>query len=794
MQKVVTTPHFVMKNGTFLSLILIATAAAGALAYDYTSADPVMFASTGSKDTPVKSAKKARPAKKSRAVAVKAVAWADCAALEKRLTEKILKRLPNADRDSIKNFLSKPANRLMLAQWQFAHCENAVDTSKHVPAGAGEVIPPRTMKELFATADPATRSFVERLTNNAEWMEQMVYSGECINPGRAVAILAALAASNKDMTSNPVLRNIATATALEWARFNWNFEGALGRADFYMRNHRKKRFHKGFRTLPFWQYRVIGGCKGDNANGSVASLEWALENVHLPVDQYTGACWYASYLGTNLFGDSVHGDHYYAPYDDVYGDNAVQRTFDVGGVCGSLSHFGAFAALGNGVPALAAGEPGHCAYIVCVDGKWTPAYSLSWERGLHWQVWNGNYKYSSLHMATELNSPEQAEATAFSNACRTLGEVFAAAGKTDKALKCFRLAVTEQPLNYLAWCAYAKFLSEHMVDDGEAWKHLYKALCKSLAPRYPEMAAELLLGHIHAGMHRACPSAADRKECYEAFWQSVDGMGPDRWAVENLCQAQANGLKAEGGSEEQTILDFYALALRHTVAKASYAPVILSWGNGAVANMSEATRKKLLEVTLTALSQDGVVDDDARDNMLAEALLGAERMRDRSSFQAIGKMLSDKYRQNRLPSWEPFPGKLMSQGGMIYTSSRAHDAAAEHWGVLEPTGGRFHTGNEVNPWVVVEMPKMARINGVVVISTSGQNVYRLRDMKVQYSETGRDDDWHEAGAFPAPSTREINRLDLQESRPRARFIRIMRGGAAEVFHLNGIFVYGEPAS
>ncbi len=778
----------VMKTAPFISLVLAAFVAGCPL-----SAAP----SAGAKSGKLRATAAAGAQS---GFVVKGEDWADCAALEKRLAAQILRNIKGESRQAVQQFIANPANRLLLAQWHLAHCENAVDASKLPTPKAGEKLPPRTMRELLLSSDKAA-AFVTRVTNDVAWMEQLAYSGECVRPGRAMAILYALSQQHKGYEKQRVLRDIATATALEWARSDWDFARALARADFYMDNYAEGRFHSGFSDLPFWQYRVICGSKGNNANGDVASLEWALDNVHLPAEQYTGCCWQCNYLLDNLFGDSIHGAYYYAPYDDVYADkdpvkgtNALKRARDIGGVCGSLSHYGAFAAVANGVPALPAGEPGHCAYIVCVNGKWTPAYSLSWERGLHWQMWTGVHKYSSLHMATELNSEVQARRTALSHACRTLGELCAASGRSSAAKAYFLTGVREQPLNYPAWRGYAAYLSSHEAQNAAEWKLLNKELCARLASRYPEMAAELLKGQVYPGLRKACTDSSQLMVCYGLFWKAVKDMGPDRWAVEELCNNQLGSVKSSKRSAEEVALVFYKMVLGQTAVKKAYAPVILSWGNGKAVAMGEAMQKKFLRATLSALSKGEGMDADARDKMLGQALLGAERMRDRSSFQAIGKLLSDKFRQPRLPKWEPFPGKLVSQGGLLYTSSTCqHDWPAEHWGVLEPTGGRFHTGNDKDAYAVVELPKMSVLSGVVTIAPDG-NLWRLFDMKVQYSESGRDDDWHDAGAMPNPTGQRVNRLDLQGRKLRARYIRILRPGGPQLFHLNAIFVYGTPAS
>ncbi len=770
---------------------------------------------------------------------ITAKSWADTPALEAQLAKDILAALKGTDRQSVQAFIAEPANRLMLLQWHLAASENATSEAdrrktreslsqdiekrkanlaglreklakaegqgrvsvekrieaetKAIATAEAELASPRSMREALSST-PGAAKLLQQVTNNLDWMEQIVNSGECVNPGRAMGILAAIAKDDKKLAYKKMQREIATATAVEWAKSGWNFEKALIRANFYINNWEDERLHTEFDTIPFWMRRMICGSKGDNAYGEVESLQWQLDNVNLPTERYAGCCWQCAYRTINLYGDSIHGPMYYNPYAEVDGYNAATRTYEVGGVCGALSHFGAFAAIANGIPAMTAGEPGHCAYIVFSNNKWQPGYSLSWKRGLHWQVWKGIYKFASLHMATELFSAEQEEATRLSNAYRSLGRLYATAGDKQKATACFAAAVQEQPRNYSAWVAYADFLREQMPKDAAAWKQLNTAACAGLVPLYPEMAAELMKSHVYPGMAAAGMPAAEVMEAFSAFWTAVQEMGPDRWDIEALCGAQADMLKKAAGNADNSNLALYGHVLGLCAGKAAYAPVILSWGNGMASGMKPEMQQKFLKATLTGLSKGGEMDAAARDKMLGQALAGAARMRDRSSFQAIGRMLSEGYNKNRLPKWEPFPGKLASQGGLLYASSSAHDDPAAHWGVLEPTGGRFHTGSEENPWVVVEMPRTVFVTGVVAVSTAGHNNRRIRDMKVQYSESGKDDDWHDAGAFPAPSTREVNRLDLRDSKPRARYIRIIRGGGKDVFHLNGIFVYGEQAA
>ncbi len=769
--------------------------------------------------------------------------WRNGSRQTKELAQEIKKSLKNTKRKEISNFIAKPENRLLLAQWLLAHRElishEENDTNRRKAADAlaktqmacealearlntaegsalaavkfqlenrrrdleeqkGDAEAPRRMTEVIAMSKEAEQ-LSKDITANLDWMEQILYTGECERPGIAMGIIAALLAERPNLASDTMKREIATATAVEWARSGWIIPRGIDRADYYLDNWEAQRLNTTFDTLPFWQRRMVCGSKGHDNAGSRESLEWALENVHIPDNQYPGCCWRCGYKLHNYFGESIHGSGYYAPYNGIYGRNRLKMTYEIGGVCGGLSHFGAFSALANGVPAMTAGEPGHCAYIVLVNGKWQPAYSLSWKRGLHWQVWKGVHKYASLHMATALHSPAEMKKTRASNACATLGEMFASLNESDKAIDCYQAAVDTQPLNFRAWRGYAQLLAAQEAGNDKEWRSLHTRLCRNLVPTYPEVAAELLIAHIYPGMLKAITDHSARLTLFSEFWESVEAMGPDRWDIEALCGKQADALKGKNKTEsDEATLALYKTVLGLTAGKSAYAPVILAWGNSMAKGMSASQRRTFMAATIRGLEsgKDGDMDDAARDRMLGQALSGAEQMRDLSTFQAIGKLLSDNYQnpKGKLPRFEPFPGRIVSKGGMIYTSSSAHDDPAAHWGVLESVGGRFHTNNEVNPWVVVQLPRTALVTGVVAISTSGQNVRRLHDMKVQYSETGRDDDWHEAGAFPAPSTKVINRLDLRESKPRARFIRIMRGGGKDFFHLNAIYVYGEQAS
>lgn len=762
--------------------------------------------------------------------------WSDVKALQAKVEREILENLPGLSNEQVKEFLSVPRNRLMLAQWMLAQAElKSEDSIKsrregldkemtryaksvnqingRVASGAplsdrvqnqfnnnkkklaeleAELARPMTIADFMKSE--GSYELMEMLGNNLDWVEQIVYTGECSRPARVLDIINDIVKKNPDLVYNQMERDIATATALEFARYGWMHNRALVRADYYLRHWRAGDLNSVFDTLPFWERRIVCGCKGDNDFGSLASLEWLLENVQLPADQYPGSCWRCAYRLFNLYGESIHGPYYVEPYADVYGENRARFTYDVGGVCGSLSHFGAFAALSNGVPAMTAGEPGHCAYLVKIGEKWVPAYSLSWQRGLHWQPWENVHVYSSLHMMGECFSEAQKEATTLANAYRTLAAIYVSRKDSAKAEECYNKSLDIQPLNLSTWREYAAYLTAEQPTNASAWKNLNNKACNILVPRYPEVAAVLMQKTIYPGLDKAMAGNPHALQgACELFWKRVREMGVDRWRIEELLNEQMK-LVCEGGEEDQRF-EFLETMIGAMSENSAYAPVALSWGNEIGAKMNDKQRSRLMKIMLKSVGGSSSSPEE-RAKLLAPIVSAAETSRDMTTFQALAKMLPKEYTnpKDKIPAHKPFPGKLMSKGGMIWTSSTSQwDRVCAHWGLLEPTvGGQFHTAKDDPAWVVVQLPRQAKVTGVVVIGTTG-NLHRLEGMKVQISETAKDDDWHDVGTFTKSGGREF-RAEVSAGRRAAKYVRILRPGGPDFFHLSGIFVYGEQAA
>ena len=206
----------------------------------------------------------------------------------------------------------------------------------------------------------------------------------------------------------------------------------------------------------------------------------------------------------------------------------------------------------------------------------------------------------------------------------------------------------------------------------------------------------------------------------------------------------------------------------------------------------------MLTIMTEAITSGEGMSPEARTKALANAVLTTEAMRDTGAFQAVSKMIQgDAAHMNRpIGNFEAFPGKLVSEGGMIFASSTSNwDWPATHANVLTRLGGQIHTNRDKDPWVTVKLPKFATISGVVIAAhSSNANWNRLNDLQIQVSETGKDDDWHNVGQPTGKCTQRLIRIDLTAEQPKALYVRVIRPGTQEVFHLDGLYVYGTPAA
>ena len=224
------------------------------------------------------------------------------------------------------------------------------------------------------------REFLTHLFASREWMEDLLVTGP-INPTHAGAHLHALCTLfryDKEAVSVPLYRRLATAYARQatgdWEDDAFHFN-LLDRFQAQKEGHRAGRLHASFDGLEAWEMAYTLSHIGDSR-----SVDYMLNQLHYQDTRYHGACWTLAYRLHNHFGDSIHGPHYYPPWANEYPTAELRHR--VGGVCGTLSNYGAGLARIHGIPSFAVGQPGHCAYMVRTRDKvWSTAYSVTGNTG-----------------------------------------------------------------------------------------------------------------------------------------------------------------------------------------------------------------------------------------------------------------------------------------------------------------------------------------------------------------------------------------------------------------------------
>ena len=505
-------------------------------------------------------------------------------------------------------------------------------------------------------------------------------------------------------------------------------------------------------------------------------MEYQLAEVCLPADRYPGACWYASYRLDNVFGDSIHGPHYYEPFRASW-PSAAEMVRHVGGVCGSLSNFGASAAIANGVPAVTMGEPGHCAYAVMVaPQRWQPAYSLSWQRGVHTTFLGGSWAWHMFVTAANAD-PKQAWAA---GDLRRRGLWQHSDGEAEQALATLAEACRRYPLDYGCWQARIRVLTETKAPI-EAWSAVHDDILAHLAEDHPEVAWSLL--HQHVYPHVLPPGEGGvetRQQKLLDFHEALSGWGGSRWDFAGMLRKQQELLASDSTHADA----FTVAAFRSHAADPILAAAVLEAGFAAIGE--DATRREQFLVgVLQAVGDDGEAASADTLAVLARRLLPeAAATGDKATFQFLGRLVGKQFPPCDV-AVDPFPGILLSSGGTLAIAApgNRYDAPEQHWGVIEPHGGYFHTDAQPAT-VTVQLGNFGQLTGVVIVQRPS-HLGRLNGAKLQASANGED--WTDVYTFQ--NAGRIERINLEGRGINAGYVRVLQEGGPSL-HFNRFLVFG----
>ncbi len=700
--------------------------------------------------------------------------WKKPELIYQELTERVLGKLGKLEDDGVWKYMEEPANRLDLA---ILHLINRAR-----PEGLRRVAEKNKGASMLCA-----------LSSDLDWMTGLLYSGPTDNMEQALSHLAHIYARFPQDMSDPVARRIATTAALEFAREGWREKDMADRYVYYYTSYKTGKLNVLFNSLQYWETRLVTGCGGIGGWGSVRSLTWQRDNVRMPVEGYLGACYQVTYRLRNVAGDSVFSNEYLAPIQKYTNNTTAWAHREIGGVCGACSHYGAYAALAAGLPAMTMGEPGHCAYTVRVNGKWEKSFSIYWEHSMHKAFW-GERDWEFLILMQRLY--EDRYATLVSDLMVAMGDFLAARKKTLAASNCYENAVVAQPLNWPAWLRYAGYMKNKAPQEAGKWKELHDRIVATLAPEFHNAAATLLSKYVYPTLMSNVTDRRELNKMFAAFFDQCNSMGSNRWDISRLLSAQMRSCRTPA---EQ--LAYMREALKTLMSKPDYAGSVLSWGLDFVSTIkgtdadSIALQEEFSELVIKALSRTGNKrqERDSAWRTLGEAINTAAQNRDRKIFQAIGKLSYRKCRKNFPKNrfkFKKFPGKLVSSTGLITTSTTLTPGQVPqsclHWGVLQPHGGSMPCKFEGGCAVTVQMEEKATVSGVVCLFHEA--IKKDRDYILEASDDGRN--WTQVCGKGEVSG-AILRFDCRDKKLATRNVRVRRAGDKYEPTIVGMYVYGK---
>lgn len=634
-------------------------------------------------------------------------------------------------------------------------------------------------------ADASRLELLQQLLNDPDAMAALLESGPVPDDMSGVLdLLYDITRLHPDAMDNPISRDTAIACAHEGIRRKMDRDLAIARGDYFIRNWKDRRLHAVFDDIQPWERRFIAYGPQWGGYSEISSMEYLLENVHIPVEAYSGACWRAPYRGRNAFGDSVHGRWYYQPIADHY-DSFAEMVDIHGGVCGALSNFGAAAAIANGVPALTVGEPGHCAYAVRVrPNQWQPAYSLTWQRYPHTHFFGGKWEHL---IATDdcFSKPDMvAEALQW----RRMSERFAALDNTEMSGAAMWQAVETHPPHLNLWVKLASKLNEQNA-DAKLWQRYHDLIIEKTLPAYPDSTFYILQHHVYPKLLAEANTPQEKAAVLMPFQEALsDAAKAGRWDYEHTLR-MADRWIADEAAFEQMLSELIEVQLN----REAYSGLCIGWIAGRYKDKPEKLQALAASIAQSADQESPDASKNAIMAMARMVLPEAAKRGDRQTFWTVGQ-LTEPYVGGTVKGVEaPQPkGFPLSDGGLLMVSSpgNRYDNPATHWGVLSPNGGAFHTAGEKNSIAEIGLGHFGQPQEILIVTRPGAYQGRMVPFRIMVSKDREN--WEEVYRYEGGPKRMYH-IKLPEDTPTAHWVRYEKIGNGPI-HLALFRVFGEKRS
>ncbi|MCX6877948.1 MAG: discoidin domain-containing protein [Verrucomicrobia bacterium] len=663
-------------------------------------------------------------------------------------------------------------------------------------------------------------AFLQSFFKDTAWLESFLGSGKAEWP-QALQNLYLLRRHGAGW-EQPLNQRLATALALQWGKVSPY--RLVDRFRHIQQSLRDGLMHISFESLDVREMRWAAP-----NYGSAKDFQFMLDDRQTLLRDYLGAHGGVRYVSFNVYGVSCQdGWNYVGPWAHVYGNGSDNRPFpahrQVGGVCGTVSTYGSAAAQVHGIPSTAIGQPGHCAYVVRVGREWPVGNSVTWPSDASVPGWEGT-NYPTMN---SLYEPVNQDRERFMKAARLgwLGQLqlerakghvgfdsVPPAAATDW-MKTYELAIAAQPGNYGTWLDYVKVLESIKDVPPKTWLTLARgAACHLAVCNEAGWAITMrCLNKVLPGMtpaERVEVLAACNRDLRQENWLKLigfpydgilnwqaDAIGDPALAVKYLGDLLTihYSPKPDGNWIFGSVLSWGANRFAGNPATASgHAQVMAAFFQG----KGEAMDKNLLTTTV----QTGIRKASEAGDIVSFRLWCDMAAKLLPALQPADVFLNPQQMAD-FPKSAPFPGDLLSQDGLLQTSSAcATDRPLSYRQVLSGGGGGggwFDTNPEEKPWAQVQLPGEAELTGIVLVNryevgpTQDEFQWAV-PFKVSVSLDGKT--WTEVASFDKAEA--VFRIDLLDRKLQARHVRAERMPVADKtkppgrFHFRSFQVFGK---
>lgn len=524
--------------------------------------------------------------------------------------------------------------------------------------------------------------------------------------------------------------------------------------------------HRMFGSLRSWElcFVVSSNCDDD-------SLGWMLRNINVPIGRLTDACWAVRYQGASAFGETIQGPLFYVPGREHL--NWAEGIIRQGGVCGSLSHFGAVAARARGIPAYTCGQPGHCAYAVRhARGEWVGGFGGP-DGSPHFGPWGHNFAHV------------RALETAFADdarAARALSHLWRSRVPGPEARRADALAAATAATSAFlpAWLERAEILAKEGALDRAGADKLVGELVTAFGQHTLPMSQVLakLESRLIGGLD------IEGRMALALRIQAAVGRGHESWSWDMPSDLVARHSRWFEGADRARYFN-QVLAL-HAGSKHFFGQ-LSAWGTKNLGKAADGTPLFTLALAEVVRMKAATLGDDSLREVTKTAILAAETARSAEAFQVAAKAGAKFASRGGEPRGDlSGPGRLVSDKAVPWLSTTSGwDQPWSHLGVINGQGGQFHTEREREPSLTLQLAEGGTLASVVVEKTRG-NEHRLRRAKIQVSTDGAT--WFDAAETPACP--DIWKVEFADREVRARWVRLvaLNEGDGDYLHLRSFLV------